>query len=244
MPSRHFVETLALPVEQRTALYLVQRFHAGATLARRLKNTSRFSVAEVVQLALQLLRALAALHRLHVLHRDIKPENLHLGNDHVLRVLDLGVARHGNAGEAASHIPGTPSYMAPELLRGEQASVQTDIYAVGVTLYQLLSRQYPYGEVEPFQKPVFGDPVPVTRYRHDVPLWLDDVLLKACARDAKDRFETAEEFVLALERGEAHGLVVRRRSPLLERNPLGVWRTLALLSALLNLFLLYILLVG
>lgn len=243
MPSRHFVEALVLPYEQRTALYLVQRFHTGATLARRIKTGQRYSVTEVVQLAQQLLRALGALHRLHVIHRDIKPDNVHLGSDNVLRILDLGVAWHANSQEKQANNPGTPSFMAPELLRGEQATVQSDLYAAGVTLYFLLSGQYPYGEIEPFQKPVFGDPVPVTRYRHDVPLWLDDVLLKACARDPKDGFETAEEFLLALERGEMHGLVIRRQSPLLERNPVGVWRTVALLSLLANFFLLYLLLV-
>lgn len=244
MPSKHFVETLVLPYEQRTALYLVQRFYNGATLARRLKTGQRFSVAETVQLAQQLLRALGALHRLHVIHRDIKPDNVHLGADGVLRILDLGVAWHGNVQEKLSQNPGTPSYMAPELLRGEPATVQSDLYAAGVTLYQLLSRQYPYGEIEPFQKPQFGDPVPVTRYRHDVPLWLDDVLLKACSRESKDRFETAEEFLLALERGETHGLVVRRQSPLLARNPIGLWRTVAVLSLLVNFFMVYLILVG
>lgn len=242
MPSKHFVETLALPYEQRTALYLVQRFYAGATLARRLKNGQTFSIAETVQIAQQLLRALGALHRLHVIHRDIKPENVHLGADGVLRILDLGVAWHANSNEQVIRNPGTPSYMAPELLRGEPASEHSDLYAIGVTLYQLLSRQYPYGEIEPFQKPVFGDPTPVMHHRHDVPLWLDDVLLKACAREPKDRFETAEEFLLALERGEMHGLIVRRHSPLLERNPISLWRTVALLSLLLDFFLMYLLL--
>ena len=243
MPSKHFVDVLVLPQEQRSALYLVQRFHTGATLARRLASGQRFSVNEVAQLAQQLLRALGALHRLHVVHRDIKPENLHLGADGVLRILDFGVALHANSNERQLTAAGTPSYMAPELLRGESATTATDIYAAGVTLYRLLSLQYPYGEIEPFQKPVFGDPTPVTRHRHDVPLWLDDILLKACARDVKERFETAEEMLLALERGETHGLVVRRQSPLLERNPLGVWRTVALLSLLANFFLLYLLLV-
>lgn len=240
LPSKHFVEVLALPREQRSALYVIQRFHVGATLAHRLGNGQRFGVPETVQLAQQLARALGVLHRLHVVHHDIKPENLHLGADGVLRVLDLGLARHGTAGGPPSHNPGTPSYMAPELLAGESASEQSDIYAAGVTLYHLLSRHYPYGEVEPFQRPAYGDPVPVTRYRHDVPLWLDDIVLKSCARTQMERFETAEEFLLALERGEAHGLLVRRRSPLIERNPVGLWRAIVLLSLLLNFFLLYL----
>jgi protein phosphatase len=243
MPSKHFCQALVLPHEQRQFLYLVQRFYTGATLARRQNSGHHYGVQETVQIAVQLLRALGALHRLHVVHRDIKPENLHLSNDGVLRILDLGVAWHGNSDAENATIPGTPSYMAPELLRKEKASSQSDIYAAGVTLYHLLSKQYPYGEVEPFQQPKFGDPVPVTRYRHDVPLWLDDVLLKACARDAKDRFETAEEMLLALERGETHGLVVRRRSPLADRNPVALWGTVAGVSLLLNFFLLYLLLV-
>ncbi len=243
MPSKHFAEVLVLPHDQRNFLYLVQRFYAGATLARRQNSGHRYSVPEIVQLAVQLLRALGALHRLHVVHRDIKPENLHLSSDGVLRILDLGVAKHANGDMQAVTGAGTPSYMAPELLKGEEATLETDLYAAGVTLYHLLSKQYPYGEVEPFQKPKFGDPTPVTRYRHDVPLWLDDLLLKACARDAKDRFETAEEMLLALERGETHGLIVRRQTPLAERNPVALWSTVAVISLLLNFFLIYLLLV-
>ena len=95
----------------------------------------------------------------------------------------------------------------------------SDLYACGVTLYHLLTRKYPYGEVEPFQHPKFGDPVPPTRYRPDIPGWLEAVLLKACARDVKDRFETAEEFLLALERGATRPLAARRRMPLAQRDP-------------------------
>ena len=249
MPSRHFVEVLPLDNVQRQHLYLVQRFYTGATLARRLKQHHRYSNAEIVHLGIQLLRALGSLHRLQVIHRDIKPENLHLGSDGVLRILDLGVAWSANTSEQASQLnPGTPSYMAPELFvrdaKGNmpQASMQADIYAAGVTLYHLLAQHYPYGEVEPFQHPKFGDPVPVSRYRHDVPLWLDNILLKACARDVKDRFETAEEFLLALENGENNSLNVRRQSPLLERDPVSLWRSIALIAIVLNIFLLYLIL--
>jgi serine/threonine protein kinase len=97
--------------------------------------------------------------------------------------------------------PGTPSYMAPELFAGERAGPAHDLYAAGVTLYHLLTRKYPYGEIEPFQHPKFGEPVAPTRYRPDIPGWLENVLLKAVARDPAQRFETAEEFLLALERG-------------------------------------------
>jgi serine/threonine protein kinase len=94
--------------------------------------------------------------------------------------------------------------------------VQTDLYAVGATLYHLLTRKYPYGEIEPFQRPKFGEPVPPARTRPDLSPWLENVILKAVARVPAQRFETAEEMLLALERGEANPLL-RRRTPLIEQ---------------------------
>ena len=134
--------------------------------------------------------------------------------------------------------------MAPELFgpRPAAADEQTDLYAVGVTLYQLLTRKYPYGEIEPFQTPRFGDPVPPTRYRPDIPDWLEAVLLKAVAREPKARFETAEEFLLALERGARRPLSVPRKSPLLKRDPQLGLKLLAVSSLVLNVFLLFLLL--
>ena len=192
----------------------------------------------------QVAAALAAAHAAGVVHRDIKPDNLHVDAEGRLRILDLGVAAADSQhdGQAFEEInnPGTPSYMAPELhaARPEPASPQTDLYAVGVTLYQLLTRKYPYGEIEPFQTPKFGDPVPPTRYRPDIPAWLESVLLKAVAREAKARFETAEEFLLALERGASRPLAAPRRQPLAQRNPLMLWKIVAAVSLAVNLVLL------
>ena len=141
--------------------------------------------------------------------------------------------------EGARGNAGTPSFIAPELFSGGVASAQSDLYAAGVTLYHLLARKYPYGEIEPFQHPRFGEPVPPTRYRPDIPQWLEIVLLRAVARDPQSRFETVEEMLLALERGEMKPLPALPPTPLIERNPLAVWQSLALLSFGLNLLLLY-----
>jgi protein phosphatase len=127
------------------------------------------------------------------------------------------------------------------LFSGAEASVQTDLYAVGATLYHLLTRKYPYGEIEPFQHPKFGEPAPPARTRPDLPPWLENVILKAVARDPAQRFETAEEMLLALERGEANPLL-RRRTPLIERSPAGAWPLVAAASITLNLLLLFLLL--
>ncbi len=238
--SHYFPEVLLLPA--RNFLYFVQRFHEGASLQQKLDSGHHFSPVEGVTLGIRILKGLSALHRLDIVHRDLKPGNLHVDGEGKLRILDLGVARCPTLDAREDHAqPGTPSFMAPELFSGAEASVQTDLYAVGATLYHLLTRKYPYGEIEPFQHPKFGEPVPPVRYRPDIPPWLENVLLKAVARDPAQRFETAEEMLLALERGEANPLL-RRRTPLIERSPAGAWPLVAAVSIALNLILLFLLL--
>ena len=233
----------------RAHLYYLMSWHEGATLKARLESGHRFGLGEIVSLGERLLKGLAGLHRLSIIHRDIKPDNLHLDNDGRLRILDLGVAASDSRGDGQQfheiNNPGTPSYMAPELYgpTPTAANEQTDLYAVGVTLYELLTRKYPYGEIEPFQNPKFGDPVPPTRFRPDIPAWMEAVLLKAVARDPRARFETAEEFLLALERGAHRPLVVPRKSPLLQRDPQLGLKLLAAASLTLNILLIYLLLV-
>lgn len=229
--------------DARAHLYYLMSWHEGGTLAEQLARGHRYSPADVVQVGIRLLKGVSALHRLSIIHRDIKPENLHAGNDGRLRILDLGVAASDGHEFSEINNPGTPSYMAPELLSGESASESSDLYAAGVTLYRLLTRKYPYGEVEPFQHPRFGDPVPPTRYRPDIPGWLEAVLLKACARDARDRFETADEFLLALERGAARPLSAPRRMPLAQRDPQLALKLIAAASLIANILLVYLLIV-
>lgn len=230
-----------VPVEGRSCLYFLQTWHEGATLQDRLDAGSHFTMVEVQQYAVQLLKGLCALHRLDMAHRDIKPANVHLGRDGHLRILDLGVACSLSEDDVLAGNPGTPSYMAPDLFAGERATPAHDLYAAGVTIYHVLTRRYPYGEIEPFQRPRFGEPIPPTRYRPDIPGWLENLLLKAVAREPAQRFETAEEFLLALERGASRPLNRPRSTPLALRNPLLTWRIVAAISLVLNLLLLILL---
>ncbi|HCZ15464.1 MAG TPA: serine/threonine protein phosphatase [Candidatus Accumulibacter sp.] len=230
-----------LPAEGRSCLYYLQTWHEGATLQRMLDADLHFTVADAVQHGIRLIKGLSALHRLDVAHRDIKPDNIHIGRDGRLRILDLGVAISLSEDDPAAGSPGTPSYMAPELFAGEQAGPPHDLYAAGVTLYHLLTRKYPYGEIEPFQHPRFGEPIAPTRYRPDIPGWLENALLKAVAKDPAQRFETAEEFLLALERGANRPVGRPPVTPLAMRNPLLTWRIIAGVSLLLNLVLLMLL---
>ncbi|WP_448106910.1 protein kinase domain-containing protein [Pseudomonas azerbaijanoccidentalis] len=234
---RHFPEVHA--ASQRQHLYYVMREYPGATLAQLHEQVGPMPLAQWQDLAERLLRAVGMLHRRQILHRDIKPENLLLGDDDELRLLDFGLAYcPGLSEDQLSTLPGTPSFIAPEAFRGEAPTPQQDLYAVGVTLYYLLTGHFPYGEIEAFQRPRFGVPVSASRYRPDLPEWLTQSLERAVAADPTQRFETAEEWLLLIEQGERHSLTVRPR-PLLEREPLKVWRTLALLSLVANLALLF-----
>ncbi|MBV2263072.1 MAG: protein phosphatase 2C domain-containing protein [Thauera sp.] len=239
VPAQGFPQVADWPA--RAHLYYLMSWHEGESLKALLARGERLRAHEVAELGGRVLRLVGVLHRLGIVHRDIKPDNLHLGRDGVLRLLDLGVAASEAEDLREINNPGTPSYMAPELFAGTPANETSDLYACGVTLYELLTRKFPYGEVEPFQHPRFGEPVPPTRHRPDTPAWLEAVLLKACARAPAARFETAEEFRLALERGAWQPLAVPRRTPLLERRPTLALKLIALASLLLNVVLLFLL---
>ncbi|WP_374980405.1 bifunctional protein-serine/threonine kinase/phosphatase [Pseudomonas solani] len=239
---RHFAEVHPLP--QRQHLYYLQREYPGRTLAQQLREDGPLALTDWLDLAPRLLKALGMLHRRNILHRDIKPENLLRGEDGELRLLDFGLAYcPGLSQDEAHSLPGTPSYIAPEAFDGAPPAPRQDLYAAGVTLYRLLTGHYPFGEIEAFQRPRFGTPTPASRYRPDLPAWLDECLARALASEPTQRYETAEEWLLALEQGERRALSVNPR-PLLEREPLKVWRGIALLSLLGNLALLVLCLHG
>ncbi|HEX6707998.1 MAG TPA: bifunctional protein-serine/threonine kinase/phosphatase [Albitalea sp.] len=227
-----------------TACYTVFDWHPGRTLEQMLAEGQRFGVGQIVEGALAVARALGRLHRHGVIHRDLKPANLHLGDDGQWRVLDLGVAVSGSEPKALRTLhAGTPSYMNPEQWSGDEhvpADAGSDLFALGVTLYQWLTGRLPYGEVEPFQKARFRrDPKPPSRLRPDVPIWLDHVVLKAVALDPRQRFETAEELVLALERGASRPIAPPGATPLVARDPTALWKIALGVSLLFNLLLVY-----
>ena len=223
------------PLPERQHLYYAMREYSGRTLAHLFSLSGPLPLAQWQDLATRLLRATGLLHRRNIIHRDIKPEDLLLGDDGELRLLDFGLAFcPGLSAANTDDLPGTPSYIAPEAFSGAEPNPQQDLYAVGVTLYYLLTGQYPYGEIEAFQHRRFGTPIPASRYRPDLPLWLSQSLDKAVQANPAQRYETAEQWQLELEQAEQRPVVARPR-PLLEREPLKVWRTLALVSLLINL---------
>ncbi len=238
---------------ERSAFYLLYDWHSGETLQQQLQRGHKFSVVQALAVATQTAKALSRLHRQCVIHRDVKPANLHQGEDGVLRLLDLGVALSGREPEAMRKLhAGTPSFINPEQwgfkatggtvldAAEELPDAQSDLFALGVTLYQLLTGRLPYGEVLPFQAGRYHrDPVAPSRINPEVPIWLDHIVLKAVARDKRQRFETAEELLLALERGASRPLTAPHATPLLQRDPTAVWKMVFAVSVLVNLLLVY-----
>jgi serine/threonine protein kinase len=220
----------------RSALYTVMPFYEGETLEQRLLRRPPVSRTEGTAIAGKLAKAVAALHRAAVIHRDIKPDNVILQPHGELKLIDLGVARLPNIADfPASNVPGTPSYMAPEMIAGQLGDEKSDIFALGVTLFRMFTGAYPYGEIEPFSHPTFTrPPASIAALRPDLPAWLDQVLLRLIAVRPEDRFGDVLECVFALEHGELHAAPgVPRRRPWIERNPLRFWQTVSAILALL-----------
>ena len=217
--------------DRQTALYGVQPLVEGETMAERLKRPLP-SLQTGIEQAVRLTRAVAALHRLEVIHRDIKPDNVMLTADGGLKLIDLGVARlprvedfHGD------EIPGTPGYMAPEQFAGNLGDELTDQFALGVTLYRWFTGKWPYGEQEAFQRPRFGQAVPASKVRPEIPSWLDLALMTAIQADPDKRFGDVIGLLRALEGGAKVAPASLRGKPLIERDPLRFWQGVSALLA-------------
>ena len=191
-------------------------------------------------------RSLSLLHAAGVVHRDLKPGNLHLGDDGQWRVLDLGVALSRRSSPAARELhAGTPSYINPEQWQDPPLppDAGSDLFALGVTLYQSLTGRLPYGEIEPYQLARYRREAPgVSRLQPSVPMPLDRIVMRAIAREARARFETAEELLLALERCAARDQAASARPPRLGNgnghDPAALtWQIAFGVSVLLNLLL-------
>ncbi|MBS0480933.1 MAG: bifunctional protein-serine/threonine kinase/phosphatase [Proteobacteria bacterium] len=217
--------------DRQTALYGVQPFLDGETMAQRMERGLP-ALKSGLDAAIKLVRAVAALHRLDVIHRDIKPDNAILTTDGGLKLIDLGVARLPRVEDfRVDEIPGTPGFMAPEQFEGNAGDELTDQFALGVTLYRWFTGKWPYGEQEAFQRPRFGKAPAPSTHRPEIPSWLDDAILTALQSDRDARFGDVIGLLRALEGGGSLDLGKRRNLPLIERDPVRFWQVLSALLA-------------
>lgn len=238
----HIAGNLRVEPGRRTRLYQVLRRVPGRSLRTKLREDGPLDAWTATQVAMDMARALMELHRVGVLHRDVKPENILVRPDGRAVLLDLGVARVEAMREGGGSEPGTPSYMAPELFDGAVASESTEVYSLGATLYECLTAKLPYGEIEVFSRPVFGEPVPPTRYQPTLPPWLESIVLRAVQKDPGQRFEVVSEILHLLETRQVAG--VRATSGPASTARERFWTGAALVFAFVSLLELFLLLRG
>ncbi|KQW51460.1 MULTISPECIES: bifunctional protein-serine/threonine kinase/phosphatase [unclassified Roseateles] len=228
------------PADGATHFYAVFDWHAGHTLEQLLAR-GLLDSSQAAALGSAVARSLSLLHAAGVVHRDIKPANLHFGDDGQWRVLDLGVALSARAPAASRELhAGTPSYINPEQWQDPpvHADAGSDLFALGVTLYQALTGRLPFGEIEPYQLARYKrEPASVSRLQPSVPMPLDRLVMRAVAREARARFETADELLLALERLAARDQPASTRPARPPREVLTGWQIALAVSVLFNLLL-------
>lgn len=195
-------------VEHDETCALVMERLGGGTVWRRFVERG-YDPRTACAISLVACSGLHGAHRNGVLHRDMKPENVLFGVDRSLKVTDFGIARVVGENDALAardgELLGTPAYMAPEQASGSDLGPPTDVFAVGVMLYELLTGRLPYpddgGSLATVLRHMNEDPTPISDVSPGVPANLAEVVMRALARDPADRFQSAEEFGVAI--GEA-----------------------------------------
>ena len=192
-------------VEHDDSCILVMERLGGGTVWHRFVERG-FDQRSACAIALAVCSGLHGAHQHGVLHRDMKPENVLFGADRSLKVTDFGIARVLGQNDVLAtrdgELLGTPAYMAPEQASGTDLGPATDIYAVGVMLYELLSGHLPYredgGSMAIVMRHINEDATPLREVASTIPTGIDQAVMKALARAPEDRFSSAEEFGIAL----------------------------------------------
>jgi len=191
--------------------YIAMEYVAGRTLKELIREQGPLDPPRAIEIAIQVLRAAAYAHRHGVIHRDLKPHNIILGEEGRVAVTDFGIA-HAGGGDIThtGSIMGTAQYLSPEQAQGTPVSEASDIYAVGILLYELLTGTVPFQGDSPVAvalQHLSTAPRPPSELNPAVDPQLDQVVLKALAKDPNDRYTTADRFIDALEavRGRHNG---------------------------------------
>jgi serine/threonine-protein kinase len=201
--------------EAEGTYYIAMEVIEGTSLKESIRSQGRLRPAQAIAYTRQILAALRFAHRNGIIHRDIKPHNILVGAEERLKVTDFGIARAGASQMTeAGSIMGTAQYLSPEQARGAPVTAASDLYSVGIVLYEMLTGNVPFtGDtpVEIAMKHLNEQPHPPSVVAPGIPADLDRVVLRALAKHPSDRYQSAEEFDSDLARIEA-GLPVARET--------------------------------
>ncbi len=186
--------------------YLVMEYVPGETLAHWLDQPALPTLEVVVQLGVALARAVHSLHAQDTVHLDLKPDNVLVREDGSVVLLDFGLSCHAHfpdlLAEELRRAIGSPAWMAPEQVVGVRGDPRSDIFAIGVLLYQLCTRELPFGAPETrggLRQRLWMPPPPPRRFRPELPAWLQEVILRCLAPEAAQRYPSAAHLAWALQ---------------------------------------------
>lgn len=191
--------------EYKNHHYIVMEYVAGKTLKKVIRDRAPLLNLEAVDTMKQLASAVAEAHKRGIIHRDIKPQNVIVKSDGSLKILDFGIATAKGSAQLtqANNVMGSVHYLAPELAKGEPASPQSDIYALGIVFYEMLTGDVPFKADQAIQIALqhMREPMPSVRKANpNVPQSVENIIIRATAKNPKLRYQSCDEMLNDLEK--------------------------------------------
>lgn len=191
--------------EYKNHHYIVMEYVAGKTLKKVIRDRAPLLNLEAVDTMKQLTSAVAEAHKRGIIHRDIKPQNVIVKSDGSLKILDFGIATAKGSAQLtqANNVMGSVHYLAPELAKGEPASPQSDIYALGIVFYEMLTGDVPFKADQAIQIALqhMREPMPSVRKANpNVPQSVENIIIRATAKNPKLRYQSCDEMLNDLEK--------------------------------------------
>lgn len=186
--------------------YIVMEYIDGTDLKKYIKQNFPLSLLKIIDLMKQIVSAVKYAHQCSIIHRDLKPQNILIRRDGIVKITDFGIAKGLNEASMTqtNTLVGSIHYLSPEQARGQSATHQSDIYALGIIFYELIMGVVPFSSdsavsiaMKHFQEPL---PSLVKYAKQNVPQSVENIVLKACAKKPENRFATANDMLLALHR--------------------------------------------
>jgi serine/threonine protein kinase len=201
---------------RRSQIYLAMEFAEGRTLRHILHEQRKFAVERAVRITLAICEALEYIHARGVVHRDLKPENVMMDAEDRIKIIDFGIASQAGARRLTfgklSQVMGTPDYIAPEQVKGKRGDARTDVFALGVMLYEMLTGEVPFPGENPFVRMhnrLVNRPVPPREMDPGIPAEIQEIIYRALERDPRNRYASAREFANDLLRPDRVGIADR-----------------------------------